>query len=422
MIQKRTMIVALAASLPLSIVLLWFILTSSAPLVPPRAAPTAEQVGAGRDAYRQLRDAKGMKSGKAVLLGPAQLDGLGALASHGFRPDRLKLAVSGQLLRIDASHQLPMGRWLNVSLVAQSPSAGFPTTRLAVGSLNLPPLLSRWTLDLGRWLLYLRRADVPPLDQAVRNFAIRGDTVTALVTLPGKSGLIDQMAGVIALPVDSPEVVRIYCALAGQQKQRPSDDFAEHVRRAFSLDPGATPRADFNRAAFLALGMLLVDDRVADFAALSRDQVQRCRVPIVRASIYGRQDWTAHWALSAAIAVGAGVQLSEAVGEWKELADSLARQSRFSVSDPTGFSMADLAADRAGFLASRAAVQPDRADALARGLATATPQQLLPHVLIEREDGLSSADFVGRYGGIDDPRFKARVREIDSVLDRTGLR
>jgi hypothetical protein len=142
----------------------------------------------------------------------------------------------------------------------------------------------------------------------------------------------------------------------------------------------------------------------------------------VTTSIYNRSDWPKHWTLSSAIAVGAGVQLSEAAGEWKELADSLARKSQFAVGDPSGFSMADLAADRAGFEAARAAVRPDSAERLAAELAKANPQQLLPHELIEREDGLSNVEFVRRYGGVDDPRFKARVQQIDAVLDRSGLR
>jgi hypothetical protein len=84
--------------------------------------------------------------------------------------------------------------------------------------------------------------------------------------------------------------------------------------------------------------------------------------------------------------------------------------------------MADLAADRAGFQAASAAVQPDSAERLAAELARATPEQLLPNELVQREDGLTNKDFVQRYGGVDDPRFKARVREIDGVLAKSGLR
>lgn len=411
----------ISASLVFGAIILWFTLTSSRPIVQMRAAPTAEEVGAGRDAYRQIREGRGKRGGSLVALGPEQLAGLGAVASHGFRPDALRLGTQGSTFLIEASHHLPLGRWLNVTVRAQSPSQEFPPTQVKIGFLSLPPLLSRTTLEVGRWLLE-RRTEVPQLDALVRNFSVRGRTVRAFVSLPGKSGLVDQMAGAIAAPVDSDQVLRIYCALADRQRNAPSGDFAEQVRRTFSIAPEGVAPADFNRAAFIALGMLLVDEHVAAFAHLSPDDLGHCRISVVPASIYGRFDWTMHWTLSAAISVGAGVQLSEAAGEWKELADSLAKQSQFAVGDPSGFSMADLAADRAGFQAANLAVQQDSAERIAGELAKVTPEQLLPNRLVLREDGLTNKEFVQRYGGVDDPRFKARVQEIDGVLANSGPR
>ena len=113
--------------------------------------------------------------------------------------------------------------------------------------------------------------------------------------------------------------------------------------------------------------MFGVDQRVGDFAQLSPARPRQVPTAVVPTLIYGRQDWPKHWALSAAIAVGAGMQLSEAAGEWKELADSLARQSRFAIADPSGFSMADLAADRAGFRTARGAWQAGRCGAHGHG-------------------------------------------------------
>jgi hypothetical protein len=405
----------------LAVVISWFTLTSSAPSTPAQPAPGAEDVAAGRDAYRQLREAQGNRRGVPVSLGVAQLAGLSTVASHGFRPDRLAIAIEGRQVAVRASHRMRrLGRWLNVTLRAEGPSQGFPKTRLKVGLWVLPPWLSRWALEAGR--LYLsRRVYVPPLDVMVRNFRVERATVSALISLPGKSGLVDQMARAVAEPVDRASVLRTYCSLADQQRKKPSGDFAEQVRRAFALEPEGVNRADFNRAAFIALGMFAVDERVGDFAQLSPADLGKCRVTVMPITIYVREDWPKHWALSAAIAVGAGTQLSEAAGEWKELADSLARRSQFALRDPTGFSMADLAADRAGFHTARAAWQAEGADRMAAALAHATPEQMLPAELVRREDAFSNAEFVKRYGGLDDPRFKQRVREIDAVLDAKGL-
>ena len=104
------------------------------------------------------------------------------------------MAVQGSNLWVTASHQLPMGRWLNVTILSYGPSKGFPMTRLKVGEWTLPPLLSRWVFELGRWYV-IRRVDVPPLDQMVRDFAVKDGQVSAVLRLPGKMGIVDQMAG-----------------------------------------------------------------------------------------------------------------------------------------------------------------------------------------------------------------------------------
>ena len=410
-----------AAALLLAVVVLFFTLTSAEPSTPVPPVPDAAAVGAARDAYRQLRAAQGNPRGVVVNLGSAQLAGLSAVASHGFRPDRLSIDIEGNQVVAHASHRMRrLGRWLNVTATGQGPSTSFPVTRISVGMWHFPPRVSRWVLQLGR--LYLRRrAEVPPLEVMVRNFRVERGTVSALVSLPKRSGLVDQMASAIAGPVDRATALRAYCRLAELQRKKPSGDFAEQVRRAFSMDPAAASRVEFNRAAFIALAMLTVDERVGDFADLHSEDLGKCRIDVTATSLLGREDWPKHWALSAAIAVGAGTQLSEAAGEWKELADSLARRSRFALGDPTGFSMADLSADRAGFHTARAAWQPDKAERMATALAHVTADQLLPPELVRREDAMTNAQFVKRYGGVDDPRFRRRVQEIDAVLAARGL-
>lgn len=414
---KRRRLAIVLAALAALFLLAVFLLTDSEPRAPVISAPDATQVGAGRDAYRQLRDAKGSTKGVRVDLEPIHLAGLGAVASHGFRPDRLHLSTKGASVRVEASKKLPLGRWLNVTAIAESPSEKFPETRLKIGSVALPAWLSRIALQTGRLLATLRMDDVPPLDEAVRQYSVRDGRVSAIIRLPGKSGLVDRMGGIVARPVDARLVARAYCALVTQQGSRPSAEFAEQVRRAFARSDGSV---ETNRAAFVALGIFLVDDRVAALAQVPSDKLDPCRARRASVQLHGRGDWPKHWALSAALSVLAGTQLSEAVGEWKELADSLERGSRFA-GRGTGFSMTDLAADRAGFLTAAAATDPDRAGTMARRLANTSAQQLLPISLTKQEDGLTEAEFRQRYGGLDDPRYAARVAEIDAELKRAGI-
>lgn len=413
-------IVVTIVALVLSTLGLWFTITSAAPLPYAEAAPTAVQVGAGRDAYHQLlAGTRDDDERRHLRLGGDQLAGLSALASHGFRPDRFTMTTHGSEFRIDVSHRLPMRRWLNVTVRAESPSAEFPKTRISIGLWGFPPTLSRLVFEAARSLSLMRHIDLPPLDKMIRNFQVQNGTISAILSLP--PGILDQVAGAVALPINSNQVLAIYCALATAQQQRPSGEFVEHVRRAFSGKPETTTSAGYNAAAFVALGMLLVDERVGDLARVTGADIARCHVQPITVAIYGRSDWPKHWILSAALAVSAGTQLSEAAGEWKELADSLAQDRRVSIGDPGGFSMADLAADRAGFRIARLATEAGNADRMAAQLSKAIPQQLLPHQLVTREDSLTNRDFTLRYGAIDDSRFHNRLKEIDSVLETAGL-
>jgi len=417
--RLRLLIIASALILLLS----WFTLTSPRASLPLIAAPTAEEVGAVRAAYKQLREGSGSATAGRVTLGQSELSSLAALASHALRPNRIAIVTARATLRIEASRPLIMGRWLNVAIDFQSPSIGFPEVRLTVGSVRLPPLISRAVLEVARWFFILTgRADIPRIGQTVRKFAVHKGGVSAMLSIGSKSGIVDAVAGMVSRPVDRGAVIRIYCGLVAQQRRLPSAELVEQVHRAFSLERSNAHAADVNRAAFLALGMLLVDDRMASFARLRPNDLRHCSIAPVPVTIYGRFDWPKHWALSAALSVVAGSQLSETAGEWKELADSLSRQSRFAIGDPTGFSMADLAADRAGYRLAASAVEPARAEPIARKLAVVKAEQLLPHRLTEHEDGLSNADFVRRYGGADDPRFQARIRHIDLILFHSGIR
>ncbi len=407
----------------LLLVILIVLITSGRLTVDAGLPPTAEQVGAGRDAFLQLKASRDRPDGQSSIhFGRAQLDGMSAMATHGFQPDRLRMAVDRGVLNIAGSHRLFGGRWLNIAVTTQGRSIGFPPVRLTIGALTLRGALARWTIELGRLAVRFRHVDLPPLDHLVRTVAISDDQVAAEIHLSRKSGLVDQMAGLPSGSVDEALVARIYCRLASAQRAQPLSELTDHLHRAFATsDPNAgTP--DHNRATFIALAMLLVDERAGDLAGTARADTAACRSraklgshgPI--ATIRGRSDWPMHWALSAALAAGTGSHLAEAMGEWKELADSLAKQSEFAIGDPTGFSFADLAADRSGYQVAQAAVRPETAMALANRLRSVTSEALLPTDLTNREDGISNAEFVRRYGGLADPRFHARVAQIDATL------
>lgn len=110
------------------------------------------------------------------------------------------------------------------------------------------------------------------------------------------------------------------------------------------------------------------------------------------------------------IAAEAGTPLADAVGLWKELDDTRRGGS--------GFSFADLAADRAGTRLGEAAVGDARR--LQAALADADEPDFMPDVAALPEF-LSAREFVARYGGVGAPAYERQTAEIESRIDALPL-
>lgn len=400
-----------------------FLFTDARPLVEQPAPPDAEQASAVKMAVGQLRgsDLPGKAAPQNIHLTSRQLEAAGALASDAFKPDRLLVELDGDRINITGSHKLPFGRWLNAGLVGHGSRSGFPKVYLTVGSVSFPAGISRTILEGARRAVNWRGAAIPPLDRLVQRFEIKGTDAIAVVQLPPRSGIVDQLAGGRG-SIEARTVLAAYCKLTALQSSKPTDDLAEVVRRAFPAGTAGTATVASNRAAYVAIAMFVVSPRVGDLIGLSDKDIEDCGSQPVAVKLHGRFDLPQHWSLSAALAVTSGTQISQAMGEWKELADSVSRQSQFAVGDPTGFSFLDIAADRSGFLIAQDASDPDHARSAAIRMSRIGQDDILPPSLMTLEDGLPESVFVRKYGSIRDPRFLARIRQIDEELNPSAPR
>lgn len=395
------------------------LLTDAAPLVRKAPPPTAEQVGAARAAVRQFRSARARNGDASVRFQNVELAAMAAMASDAFDPDRVLIQKRRDSVALAGSHRLPLGRWLNVTVVTRGGGVGFPPANLTVGSLTLPQWASRWVFRAARRVAISRGIGLAPLDRIVRRVVVRPDTISAFISLPVGNDLAAPPTSAEARAA-ARQVRDAYCRLGKLQTAKPSKDFAVHVRRAFASDRGVGPDPAGNRAYIIALAMLTVDVRVGELVDLTPTMLAQCVVEPVAVLLHGRADLPKHWALSAALAAATGSQFSQAMGEWKELADSLSRQSRFAIGDPTGFSFLDLAADRSGYLIAGLAIDPAAAGRVAAGLAKVQQEDLLPQSLMGLPESISNAAFTKRFGDTRDPRFMAATARIDAELLRSA--
>jgi uncharacterized protein YfiM (DUF2279 family) len=400
-----------------ALVLLLVLFFDVYPLLPRKPPPAAEQVVAGRDAFRQVKAAAaGPPPSTVVTLSNRDLNDIATLAGNAMNIRRVRAEVAGSQVRLAASLE-PLPRlWLNITATIAPSASGFPPVAAQIGELPLPRWLTRLGLDATRRLLVWRGSELPPLDDLVRRVSIADDVVAVELKSPlGRSGLVRQATGVITRPVDSQRVLAIFCHLAAAQTEDRQTDLAVQLQRAMAFGAPAGPAEAIaeNRAALVAVAMLATGRNMGQLAGSIQEEAEACPGPTGDLRLAGRNDLAKHWALSAALAAMTGGDIGRAMGEFKELADSLDGGS--------GFSFVDLAADRAGLRVGRAATARASAEASRAMLATADNRRLLPIDIAKLTEGIAEADFRARYGDIDSPQFAEAVRRIDALLDAGGL-
>jgi hypothetical protein len=190
------------------------------------------------------------------------------------------------------------------------------------------------------------------------------------------------------------------------------EGFVDAVAVAFSVaedNSRGNDAVEMNRAAVLALGIILGEEKVARVAKADadpawRDPIDRLRQ---RVTLRGRSDSPRHFWVSAALVVVTDEARATAVGVGKELMDANPGGS--------GFSFTDLAANRAGILFALAATR-DAASARAtqrRVLGGLAADDYCPE-LADLPEGLTADQFQREYGGL----AGSRTREVRATIEQ----
>jgi hypothetical protein len=196
------------------------------------------------------------------------------------------------------------------------------------------------------------------------------------------------------------------------------DRLAAIIRAAFEL---ARRRSDSgsavaqNQGAILALATVLGHPDVATLAGIERPGDWRAiRRTLEPAPLRGRDDWTRHFLVSAGLTQISTVVMSDAAGLLKEELDAARR---------SGFSFADLLADRAGTrfgdLAARdeATAQALQQQVLAEGFRV---DDLMPPA-DDLPEGLTDEALDSQYGGVGGAGYEALVAEIEERVRRLPM-
>ena len=303
--------------------------------------------------------------------------------------------------------QNPFGDYLNISTVLVPDSNRLTVSRLKIGGLKIPG----WSVN---FIAGIINKLLMPFEE-YRNMIELADSIKDIQIDENKASVVYQWQPDVIkrshtrgrdffLPADERERLRIYneklAAISRSLDSRtisislflkPLFQFAQ--QRTIS---GSKAEAE-NRALILNLAAFSVGRNINRF--FDTDQSRSYPGPgRVKLTLLGRDDLAKHFLVSAAITVSAGSGLANLAGIFKELDDSRGG---------SGFSFADLAADRAGVKFAE--------------IASSSSQQA--KLLQQRVSGnFNETDFMPRIDnlpeGIQELEFKRTYKDLDSATYR----
>lgn len=411
-----------AVALPLGFVILlglaWYC-TDNVPSVPQAAPPTAATIEHARRLLAR-NDPRQAKSGvlRTITLTQDELDMVLAYASQRVAQGNARLLLQQDQATLQASLRLPsnpFGGYLNIEAALADTGAKPRIASLRLGRLQVPQQINGWILALGlRWLQ--QDPAYGPASDAIQRVRLTPDLLSVVYTW--NDSLPDQLRASL---VDADEVERLRAYQARLVALR-SDDPAglglhqllQPLMELATLRTGRGSPAEalaLERRAALVVAAFHVNGK--GLAAVVPAAAEWPAPPPRRVRLGGRADLAQHFIVSAALAAAAGTPLADAVGLYKETEDARGG---------SGFSFADLAADRAGTRFGALAVGPAAAQQqLQRRLAAGlTDQDLLPAVR-DLPEMLQESEFKRRYGSTETAVYKRMVQDIDRRIAALAL-
>ena len=401
--------------------------TSSGPLFS-APAPRPDNMAVVKQALSDFKGRDNVAEPVILRLSNKELAAGSSLAGRALAPTIVSSRLTDTQWEAGFSRPLPLGRWLNVeaSLPAKdfvnSPDA-IPPVQLKIGVVRLPQWLSgrliKWAVRAARY----KYPDLPAPSHVLKSMHFSAGEVAVTLSVPRVREIYAKASDVAGLRADDGLVRGALCHLAAEQKRHPSTAFDEQVRRAFAAPvPGKgaatdaaapTPEAR-NRASMVALAIFVGGERAHRLFYSAKIRDAACPLPPEdRIKLAGRADLPKHWAISAALSATMGTEMTGALGEWKELSDSLA--------DGTGFSFVDMTANRSGFRYGQAGTRPQTAAAITQKMQHITETALVPQEALSNKEGLANQQFTEDFSDLDSNKYRATIAMIDGQLNRAGV-
>jgi len=354
-----------------------------------------------------------------------ELNGVFSMAHRSLSQTKGWVMISEERLEAAATFRLPrvaIGLYLNFQFILLPSEDGFHIREASLGKIALPDAAARFLIRLGLDLAFGTGEGEYLLD-AVDAVVLQDKRIEIhMQAIPRMNQMVEHMRGRArgvweeVRPTGDPERVREYyrriMVLTQDAPRNEALSLGYFMGRLMKVarHQGGDAAAE-NRSAILALGIYFGSWRVEQMIGPVRTEEMRGHKPIrKRVGLAGRRDLTQHFIISAALKIVAETGVTHAIGEFKELFDARKGGS--------GFSFADLAADRAGVRFAEVATHADTAARIQAWLSENNEEDQFFPEIAQLPEGISQAAFEQYFVSVENARYLALVDAVDACIKK----
>lgn len=312
----------------------------------------------------------------------------------------------------------PLGKYLNLSAQLRQNGQRLELRQMTFGDVPLPAWLTTLLVNGVDRILRSRSVNYRDVIGTLKDIQIGPQTLT--IVYQWQSGLVERLQSsgrdLLLPPGERQKIVTYYKEISriSQTLPRAAVSLDELLQPLFSLAQSRSSEnrepASENRALLLALGVAVSGSAIDNLVG-EQDAAGTQRPLYINLTLRGRSDLASHFAISAAITAAGGGALADHVGVFKEVDDSRGG---------SGFSFADLLADRAGVSLAETALGPKAAalqDYMNRRIAEAGYMPAFDQL----PEGLLELEFKARYEDLDSATYALVNKEIELRISRCTI-
>ncbi|WP_163130181.1 hypothetical protein [Agarivorans sp. Alg241-V36] len=415
-------LLSLSLLLAMAVLIAFALMVSKQATVHTPPSVSAQQVADAKDWLKQnLQQFRSSQQSINVQLSQQQLDGLLALSSTAFKGLDADAAFTDSSLNLRGSIALPASiyhGYINSEISMHSSTQGLQFGQWKIGQLSLPGSMALYIAEKVAERLFPELqadellASIKTVELGQQQVAFEIEPVEDLgLKVAGAYKNLNQLK--------DPQAASLPVAVYYQKLSQLRKQYGE--QQAISLYDYLYPLS-FDVAMRGEQGDVLQEQQALVWAmaiffsqgAFQKVMAQGFANDLTleaapsNVTLAGRRDLLLHFVYSAGLSMAGEQGFSASIGEFKELFDSLEGGS--------GFSFADLAADRTGIEFAESAKDVNKTELFLTAMRAARSEQAFFPRIDDLAEGISEQNFAQVYGSTDSELYQQKVFFIDQRI------